>query len=141
MQDFSKGLAVLFNTNSYYNSISSFNYETGFPHSHYFTDKNTFIIYRLSAPLYLLSSKSFLITSFFTAVISYVGIWKFYRLVIVLYPGHSKAFAYLVLFMPSLIFWVGIMKDSYMLGATCWLTCNFYNVFISRKKCFGIASF
>ena len=31
MQDFSKGLAVLFNTSSYYNSFSSFNYETGFP--------------------------------------------------------------------------------------------------------------
>ena len=26
------------------------------------------------------------------------------------------------------------MKDSYVLGATCWITYNFYKVFINRKK-------
>ena len=137
IQDFSKGLSVLFNTDSYYNSLSSFNYETGFPHSHYFADKNTFLVCRLSAPLYILGSKSFLITSFLTSVFSYVGVWKFYRLVNDLYPGNAKAFAYIILFMPSLIFWGGgIMKDSYMLGAVCWFTYSFYTVFISRKKVF-----
>ena len=137
VQDFSKGLSVLFNTDSYYNSLSSFNYETGFPPSHYFADKNTFLVCRLSAPLYILGSKSFLITSFLTSVFSYVGVWKFYRLVNILYPGNAKAFAYIILFMPSLIFWGGgIMKDSYMLGAVCWFTYSFYNVFISRKKVF-----
>ena len=137
VEDFSKGFAILFNTNSYENSYSSFNYETGFPHSHYFANKNTFLVCRLSAPLYLLGSKSFLITSFLTSVFSYIGIWKFYRLVNILYHGHSKAFAYIILFMPSLIFWGGgIMKDSFMLGAVCWFTYSLYNVFISRKKVF-----
>ena len=137
LQDFSKGLAVLFDTNSYYNSLSSFNYETGFPHGHYFANKNTFLICRLSAPLYLLGAKSFLITSFLTSVFSYIGIWKFYRLVNILYPGNTKALAYIILFMPSLIFWGGgIMKDSFMLGATCWVAYNFFYVFIARKKIF-----
>ena len=137
LQDFSKGFAILFNTNSYENSYSSFNYETGFPHSHYFANKNTFLICRLSAPLYLLGSKSYLVTSFLTAVSSYLGIWKFYRLLNLLYPGNSKIFAYIVLFMPSLVFWGGgIMKDSFMLGATCWTTYSFYYVFIARKKIF-----
>jgi hypothetical protein len=137
IQDFSKGFAVLFNTDSYYNSFSSFNYETGFPPWHYFDNKNTFFICRLTALLYLLGSKSFLITSFLTSVFSYIGIWKFYRLVNILYPGKSKIFAYIILFMPSLIFWGGgIMKDSYMLGATCWITYNFYHVIITRKKIF-----
>ena len=137
VQDFSKGFAILFNTDSYENSYSSFNYETGFPHSHYFANKNTFLVCRLSAPLYLLGSKSFLITSFLTSVFSYIGIWKFYRLVNILYPGHAKSLAYIILFMPSLVFWGGgIMKDSYMLGATCWVAYSFYNVFIARKKVF-----
>ena len=135
VQDFSKGFAILFNTDSYFNSLSSFNYETGFPHSHYFANKNTFLVCRLSAPLYLLGSKSFLITSFLTSVFSYIGIWKFYRLVNILYPGHTKALAYIILFMPSLVFWGGgIMKDSYMLGATCWVTHSFFYIFIARKK-------
>ena len=137
IQDFSKGFAVLFNTDSYYNSFSSFNYETGFPPWHYFDNKNTFFICRLTALLYLLGSKSFLITSFLTSVFSYIGIWKFYRLVNILYPGHSKALAYIILFMPSLIFWGGgIMKDSYMLGATCWATYCFYHILITREKIF-----
>ena len=137
LQDFSKGFAILFNTNSYENSYSSFNYETGFPHSHYFANKNTFLVCRLSAPLYLLGAKSFLITSFLTSVFSYIGIWKFYRLVNILYPGHSKPLAYIILFLPSLVFWGGgIMKDSFMLGATCWGTYSFFYVFIARKKIF-----
>ncbi len=137
LHDFSKGFAVLFNTNSYENSLSSFNYETGVPPWHYFYNKNTFLICRLSAPIYLLGCKSFLITSILTSVFSYIGIWKFYRLVNILYPGNSKIFAYIILFMPSLIFWGGgIMKDSYMLGATCWITYSFYHVLITRKKIF-----
>ena len=137
LESFEKGFAVLFNTNSYYNSFSSFNSVTGYPIKGWFLDKNTFLVCRLSAPLYFLGSKSFLITSFLTAVFSYIGVWKFYRLVNILYPGNSKAFAYIVLFMPSLIFWGGgIMKDSYMLGAVCWFSYNFYAVFISRKKVF-----
>ena len=137
LQDFSKGFAVLFDTNSYKNSFSSFNYQTGFPHSHYFANENTFLVCRLSAPLYLLGSKSFLITSFLTSVFSYIGIWKFYRLVNILYPGHYKALAYIILFLPSLVFWGGgIMKDSFMLGATCWGTYSFFYVFIARKKIF-----
>ena len=136
-QNFSKGIAVLFNTNSYYNSFSSFNSGTGYPILGWFKDKNTFLVCRLSSPIYLLGSKSFLITSFLTAVVSYIGIWKFYRLINILYPGNAKAFAYIILFMPSLIFWGGgIMKDSYMLGAVCWFTYSFYTVFISRKKVF-----
>jgi hypothetical protein len=136
-QNFSKGIAVLFNTNSYYNSFSSFNSGTGYPILGWFNDKNTFLVCRLSAPLYLLGSKSFLITSFLTAGVSYIGIWKYYRLINILYPGNAKSFAYLVLFMPSLIFWGGgIMKDSFMLGAVCWFTYSFYNVFILRKKVF-----
>ena len=137
LQDFSKGFAVLFDTNSYENSYTSFNYETGYPYRHYFADKNTFLICRLSAPLYILGSKSFLITSFLTAVFSYVGIWKFYRLLNLIYPENSKIFAYLLLFMPSLVFWGGgVMKDSYMLGAVCWFSYNFYSVFVARKKMF-----
>ena len=137
LHDFSKGFAVLFNTSSYENSLSSFNYETGFPPWHYFNNKNTFLICRLSAPIYLLGSKSFLITSILTSVFSYIGIWKFYRLVNILYPGNSKIFAYIILFMPSLIFWGGgIMKDSFMLGATCWTTYCFYHILIAREKIF-----
>ena len=137
LNDSQKGFAILFNTDSYYNSYSSFDYQTGFPAYSYYSNENTFIICRLSSILYLLSFKSFIVTSLLTSVFSYIGIWKFYRLLNFLYPNKEKAFAYIVLFMPSLIFWGGgIMKDSYMLGATCWITYCFYYILITRKKIF-----
>ncbi len=136
-QDIEKGLAVLFNTDSYFNSWQSFNAGTGFPPHYMWKDPNTFSVSRLSVPLYFLGAKSFFITSFLTACFSYIGIWKLYRLFNTLYTGNSRIFAYLILFLPSLIFWGGgVMKDSYVLGATCWITSNFYHIFIIRKKLF-----
>ena len=136
-QDFEKGIAVLFNTESYFNSWQSFNAGTGYPPHYMWKDPNTFSVSRVTVPLYFLGAKSFLITSFLTACFSYMGIWKLYRLFNTLYNGNSRIFAYLVLFLPSLIFWGGgIMKDSYVLGSTCWITSNFYHIFIIRKKLF-----
>ena len=137
LQNKVKGFHILFNTNSNLNSFLSFNTITTFPPLYMWSDQHTFSVCRFTAPLYLISSKSFIITSFLTACFSYVGIWKLYRLFNNLYPKNSKAFAYLILFLPTLIFWGGgIMKDSYVLGATCWITYNFFKIFILRKQLF-----
>ena len=134
--DFEKGLAVLFNTASPYNNIDSFNSVTGYP-SYMWKDESTFSVARYSVIFYLLGLKSFFITSILVSWYSFIGIWKYYRLVNILYPGSQKAFAYLILFMPSLIFWgSGLLKDSYTVSSACWLTYCFYMVFIKRKKVF-----
>ena len=141
-QDFEKGMAVLFNTDSYFNSWRSFNSTTGFPPHYMWKDPFTFSVSRITVPFYFLGLKSFLITSFLTACFSFIGIWKLYRLFNSLYPGNSRVFAYLILFLPTLIFWGGgIMKDSFVLGATCWITYNFYSVLIIRKNIFWNAIF
>jgi hypothetical protein len=133
--DFDIGKHILFNTNSPYNSLDSFNSYTGWPLYYMWRDNNTFFVSRFTSIFYLLSSDSFLITSFFTAIFSYIGTWKLFRLFNTIYPNNHKVFAYLILFLPSLVFWgSGIMKDSYVIGSTCWITYNFYQVFINRKK-------
>ena len=137
LHNYEKSFHILFNTNSHLNSYASFNPSTTYPPAYMWKDQNTFSVCRFTAPLYLISSKSFIITSFLTACFSYVGIWKLYRLFNILYPRNSKVFAYLILFLPTLIFWGGgIMKDSYVLGATCWITYNFFKIFILRKQLF-----
>jgi hypothetical protein len=114
-----------------------YNESTGKPPYYMWKDPNTFSVCRFTAFLYILGSGRFLITSLLTAAFSYIGIWKIYRLFNMLYPGNQKALAYLILFLPSLLFWGGgIMKDSFVLGATCWITYNFFKVFIERKKVF-----
>ena len=134
-EDFEKGTAVLFNTSSPYNHFSSFNSTTGWPTSYMWRDSSTFSVSRYSALFYLLGLKSFIITSFMVCCFSYIGIWKFYRLLNMLYPGYEKGLAYIILFLPSIAFWgSGIMKDSYTVSSACWITYNFYMVLVSRKK-------
>ena len=113
IEDFEKGIAILFNTTNEYNNWNSFNKNTGFPSYYMWRDESTFSVSRYSAFFCLLGAKSFIITSFIVCCFSYIGVWKFYRLLNILYPGYEKGLAYIVLFLPSLAFWgSGIMKDS-----------------------------
>jgi len=135
IEDFEKGSAVLFNTSSNYNHLSSFNSITGYPAHYMWKDPSTFSVSRYSALFYLIGAKSFIITSFVVCCFSYIGLWKFYQLLNMLYPGYEKGLAYIILFLPSIAFWgSGIMKDSYTVSSACWITYNFYMVLVSRKK-------
>ena len=135
IEDFEKGFAVLFNTSSNYNVWSIFSNSTGYPAYYMWRDPSTFSVSRYSGLFYLLGAKSFIITSFIVCCFSYIGIWKFYRILNILYPGNERRLAYIILFLPSVAFWgSGIMKDSYTVSSACWITYNFYMVLILRKK-------
>jgi hypothetical protein len=98
-------------------------------------DPNTFSVCRFSTILYVLGCGRFFITGLLTSLFSFIGIWKLYRMFNDLYPGNAKALSYIILFLPSLLFWGGgIMKDSYILCAACWAVYNFYKVFIVKRK-------
>ena len=106
-----------------------FNSYTGTPASYMTKDFHTFTVARYSSLLSLISFDSFLITTIVLASISYVGLWKLYSLIVKIYPEMLKPGFYLILAMPSLIFWGGgIMKDTYVLSASCWFCYNFYLV-------------
>lgn len=133
--DFNSFYDITINNNLDFNNYSILLENNLRPPWYMWRDSKTFTVCRYVSVFSLLGFNSFFITSFLTAVFSYIGIWKLYRLFNLLYPGNSKVFAYLILFLPTLIFWGGgIMKDSFVLGSTCWISYNFYQVFISRKK-------
>ena len=75
---------------------------------------------RLTIPFELISFGGFYSTSIWVSFIAFTGIWKIYELL-------SNWFNYsnvliLILFIPSVLFWTGgILKDSYILAAVCWL--------------------
>ena len=136
-QNFERGFAVIFNTDSYMNSWFSFNTDTGYPPHYMWKDSKTFSVSRFSSVFYILGSGNFLATSYFTAVFSFIGTWKLFRLYNTIYSNVSKGLFYIVLILPTLIFWgSGIMKDSFVLGSTCWITYNFHKIFILRKDFF-----
>ena len=134
-EDFDAFYSILIENELTGQTWSAFNSNTGYPQYYMWRDPNTFSVSRYSVIFCLLSAKSFFVTSLLTAAFSYIGMWKLYRLFTATYPDTKKALAICILFMPSLLFWgSGIMKDSYVLGATCWFSYNFYHVFIARKK-------
>ena len=136
-QDFEKGIDVLFNIDSPNNGTHVFNSSTGWPLKYMWKDSNTFNVCRFSVPFCILGFNSFLVTSLLISCYSYIGIWKLYRLINILYPGHYKHLAILLLYLPTLVFWgSGIMKDSFVLCSTCWISYNFFKVFIERDKIF-----
>jgi len=134
-EDFNAFYSILIENDLSGQNWFAFNSDTGYPPHYMWRDSGTFAVSRYSAILCLLGAKSFLVTSLLTASFSYIGMWKLHRLFTINYPDAKKALAICILFMPSLLFWgSGIMKDSYVLGAACWFSYNFYHVFIARKK-------
>ena len=134
-EDFDAFYSIVFENDLSGQNWFAFNSETGYPPHYMWRDSGTFAVSRYSAIFCLLGAKSFFVTSLLTASFSYIGMWKLYRLFTINYPDAKKALAICILFMPSLLFWgSGIMKDSYVLGAACWFSYNFYHVFIERKK-------
>ena len=134
-EDFNAFYSILIENDLSGQNWFAFNSDTGYPPHYMWRDSGTFAVSRYSAILCLLGAKSFFVTSLLTASFSYIGMWKLYRLFTINYPDAKKALAICILFMPSLLFWgSGIMKDSYVLGAACWFSYNFYHVFIERKK-------
>lgn len=116
-------------------NLSAFNAETGGLHYYVMKDSNTFTVVRYSMLFNLIGAQTYIPTTILISCLSYVGIWKVFRLFKTLYSEHTKYLAIAILFMPSFIFWgSGIMKDTYIVGATCWITYNFYQIFISHKK-------
>tara|TARA_Y100000991_G_scaffold215709_1_gene207681 strand:+ start:451 stop:1788 length:1338 start_codon:yes stop_codon:yes gene_type:complete len=134
-QNFKRGIAMIGNLYSVYNNYSFFNSDTGWPPHYMYRDEGTFIVSRITTIFYLLSCGSFIVTSFLTAAFSYIGIWKLFILFKNQFKCDYKYLFYTIVCMPSLLFWGGgIMKDSFVLGACCWATYNFFQIFIARKK-------
>ena len=125
---------ILVNNELSWEAYCLFTPETGYPPWYMWKDPGTFSVSRFSSLFAIIGFNSFWVMGILAACFSYIGIWKLYRLFNMIYPGYSKGFGWSILFLPSLVFWgSGIMKDTFVLGAVCWVTMNFYQVFIKRK--------
>jgi len=133
-EDTRAALSIL-NNNLTAINYSSFNLNTSWPHSYVWKDPNTFTVVRYTTLLNLLGSQTYLPTTILVGCFSYIGVWKLFRLFHSFYPQYTQYLSIAILFMPSFVFWgSGIMKDTYIIGSTCWISYNFYQIFIARKK-------
>ncbi len=111
---------------------SCFDYSTGWPT--YWRDVNSFAVCRFNVPLYLLGFKTFLGNIIVLNAFLYIGIWKFYRLMLKIYPANERNFAIALLFVPSVLFWgSSLLKDSWCLVASMFLFCSVYELLVAKR--------
>ncbi len=114
-------------------NYSAFTPETGFPG--YYRDPNSFTVIRFTSVLMLFTTGSIFQVSILTAILTYSGVWRLYRMFVDMHPQFYVYLAVAVLFIPSVAFWgSGVLKDSYTLSAAGWLIYSFYNIFFKRRR-------
>jgi hypothetical protein len=127
-QVMTKGLST---ENYYY-----FSDETGYPI--YYKDPATFYVVRVIVPFILIGAGSFIATTLFIATVSYIGIWRLYKMFVMEFPALKKQMAIAFLFIPSVFFWgSGVMKDTITLSCIGYYTYAFYWIFIRRNYNIG----
>jgi len=114
-----------------------FDYSKGTPPFYMMDDPQTFFVIRFITPFVLLSLRSYVVTSVFTAWFAFTGIWKLFLVFYSYFPKYEKQISFAILFFPSVLFWgSGIMKDPITLCGVGWYTYAIYMIFVKKEKIF-----
>ncbi len=110
-----------------------FNSETGY--AVYCRDPKAWAVVKIALPIVLLSLQSFLATTVMCATISFVGIWKLYKVFVQEFPELKKEMAISFLFIPSVFFWgSGLLKDTFTLSALGFFFASLYTLVVRKEK-------
>ena len=112
---------------------SAFDWRTGYPT--YWRDPNSFAVCRFNIIFYLLGFKTFIGNTIAMNAFFYIAYWRFYKLMLRMFPGNDRNFAIALLFVPSVVFWgSGLLKDGWCLVAMLFIFMSIYNIFINRTR-------
>jgi len=96
----------------------------------FFRNESMLTVIKTGALFSMLTLGSFIGASFGLTLISFIGMWMFYRVMQDLYPHLHKSLAYAILFVPSVCFWgTGLMKDPLSLGGVGMFVYGLYFLF------------
>ena len=99
----------------------------------YYKDPPSYFIVQIITIINLFCFDSYGAVSVVFGALSFSGVWLLYYSFCLLKTHLYKVFAYIVLFLPSMIFWgSGILKDSITLGAMGWLFWSCYNMIYQK---------
>ncbi|MBL0309759.1 MAG: hypothetical protein IPP77_08830 [Bacteroidetes bacterium] len=92
-------------------------------------------VIRLGSIISILSLNSFIVCNIMFGFVSYLFVWRAFRLFVSLYPKLEKDFVIAFLMVPSVVFWgSGVGKDSIMLGSIMLFFCTYYDLVIRKRK-------
>jgi len=111
---------------------SLFDWTTGYPT--YFKDANAWAVCRFTVPFYIAGLGSYWASTIIMNAVLMIPMWRFYTMLIRMYPQQRKYMAIALFYMPSLVFWSsGILKDVWCYVALLQLYLAVYQIFIRKK--------
>jgi uncharacterized membrane protein YqjE len=135
LENYNDYFEVLFSkpSSENYNLFSEY---TGYPWAYMYFDPKTNFLIKLLSPIVLLCFNSYLLSTVIFSILSYIGIWKAYTIMVHYYPSYYKAIFWCFIGLPTSIFWAsGILKDTIILGSVgVFLYCMFRIVEIKSRK-------
>ncbi len=113
--------------------FSSFDRSTDWPI--YAFDRTAVYVTKITWVLSLLSYNSFLGQTMLLALITYIPIWRMYKMFISEFPALQKELAFAILFIPSVFFWgSGLLKDTLTFSAVSLFASSFYHLVKLKRK-------
>ena len=106
-----------------------------YPPMYMLRDQRTMTVIKITSLFSMLGLGGFLPTTILVSTFIFSWIWKLYGFLAKRYPNQIKAVNICILYLPSTIFWgSGIMKDTFVFGATCYTIYGLHQFFIERKR-------
>ena len=100
---------------------------------HYSKTYEEWTMVKLLSPVSLIAFQSYLVTTLFMSVLSFIGGWKLFQVFRDLLPEYEKYAYWAVFLAPSVVFWgSGIMKDTVTLFAINYLIYALYFGFFKK---------
>ena len=112
---------------------SLFDIHTGWPT--YFKDANSWAVCRFSFPFYILGGGSYFGMTMVMNTLLFIPFWRFYKMILRIYPKSANISAIAVFYVPSVLFWgSGLLKDGWCLAGVLAIYIACYNVFIRKRN-------
>lgn len=97
-------------------------------------DMSSFIVVRMAAFTNIFCFNSYLANAFIFSALSYIGVWRLFKMLNEIFPNKTKIIAWSLLFIPSVFFWgSGVLKDNVTFGFLGILISSFYFLVFNRR--------
>lgn len=97
-------------------------------------DTSSYFLVKVTSIFSIFCFYSYLGIAYLLSVLSFVGIWRMFKMFTTIYPQHIDKLALSFLYIPSVFFWgSGLLKDTITIGFLGFLVSSIYYIAITRK--------
>ena len=108
---------------------------TGIPPRWIMTEKESFFVAKIVSLFSLIAANSYLTISIIFATITANVTWRFYELVLKIFPDHNRWVTYAILLIPSLSFWcTGVSKDTLVVISIFSIVTHVFGLILGYQK-------